>query len=92
MYQTFEGMLQEYLINTEEITATAWEESQEYREAEMRRHTAAKKLLRLIPPNKRKRAEYLLEDFDNSYVFGTTFYYQYGIKAGIRILKLLGAI
>ena len=92
MEHTFEGMFKQYLIDTEEIAATAWDESPEKREVQMRRHTAAKKLLALIPPKKRRRAEYLLEDFDTSYVFETAFYYRYGIKTSIRLLKLLGVL
>lgn len=54
MYQTFEGMFQSYLIDTEEIVATAWDESSEKQEAEIRRDAATKKLLALIPPKKTK--------------------------------------
>lgn len=80
MYQTFEGMFQSYLIDTEEIVATAWDESSEKQEAEIRRDAATKKLLALIPPKKRRRAESLLEDFDASYIVDTAFYYRYGMK------------
>jgi len=92
MEHTFEGMFKQYLIDTEEIAATAWDESPEKREAEMYRDAAIKKLLALIPPKKRRRAEYLLEDFDTSYVFETAFYYQYGLKTSVRLLKLLGVL
>lgn len=92
MYQTFEGMFQKYLIDTEEIAAAAWEESPEKQEAEIRREVASKKLLALIPPKKRRRAEFLLEDFDASYITDTAFYYRYGIKTSIRLLKLLGVL
>lgn len=92
MYQTFEGMFQKYLIDTEEIVAAAWEDSPEKQEAELCREVASKKLLALIPPKKRRRAEFLLEDFDASYINDTAFYYRYGIKTSIRLLKLLGVL
>ena len=85
-------MFHEYLANTEDIPAAAWKESSERREAELRRRAAKRNLFKLIPSQKRKRAESLLEDIDASYVIDTGFYYRYGMKNGIRILKLLGAL
>ncbi|MCI9627578.1 MAG: hypothetical protein HFI90_12505 [Clostridia bacterium] len=92
MYQTFEGMFHDYLIDTEEIVTAAWEESLEKQEAETRRDAISKKLLALIPPKKRKRAKFLLEDFDATHIIDTGFYYQYGMKNNIRLLKLLGVL
>ncbi len=63
MYQTFEGMFQSYLIDTEEIAVAAWDESPEKQKAEIRRDTVSKKLLALIPPKKRRQAEHLYFSF-----------------------------
>ena len=56
-------MFHDYLIDTEEIVTAAWEESLEKQEAETRRDAISKKLLALIPPKKRKRAEFLYLSF-----------------------------
>ncbi|MCI9627479.1 MAG: hypothetical protein HFI90_11980 [Clostridia bacterium] len=92
MYHTFEGKFQEYLINLEEIVSAAWEESQERRLVERRRNIATENLLKLIPPKKRRRAEHILENYNGTYLFENSFYYQYGVKDGTRLLKLLGVL
>ena len=92
MYQSFEDMYREFIMDTMVFSDIAWNESPDHSEAEIRKHAVEKRLFNLIPPKKRKKAEFLLEDLDTISGLETVFYYQYGIKIGIRLLKHLGVI
>lgn len=92
MYQTFEGMLQEFLTGLGEFPYAAWHESPQYQEAKLRKIQTEKNILKLIPPKQRQKADMLLDVLDCDQKAESTFYYQYGIKDGIRLLKLLGVL
>lgn len=92
MYQTFEDMLQEYLTELVEFPYAAWHNSPQYQEAQLRRRQTEKSILELIPPKQQQEADTLLDVLDCDRSAESIFYYQYGIKDGIRILKLLGVL